>query len=151
VLLDDRATEDFVGADAAVVTELRRGEAVSGQPSGLMPSKNVYSCSMPNQYSWLSSFFAVAASALRVFEGCGERSVSRTSHMTRMSSPPRTGSGTLHTGCNTQSDAWPTAWLVEEPSKPQIGIFVASSFMILVFERSNGVGLPPSIQMYSAW
>jgi hypothetical protein len=44
---------------------------------------------------------------------------------------------------------------VEEPSKPHSSIGMsaiapAKSGMILVFERSNGVGDVPSIQMYSA-
>ncbi len=66
-----------------------------------------------------------------------------------MLSPPRIGSGTTRTGCRTQSEFSPGAWLVLEPSKPQIGGF--SPFgTIFVFDRSFAVGLLPSIQMYSA-
>jgi hypothetical protein len=55
----------------------------------------------------------------------------------------------VNTGCSTQSDALPGAWLVEDPSKPQMGSS-APSAMILVFDRSLAVGSVPSIQMYSA-
>jgi hypothetical protein len=43
----------------------------------------------------------------------------------------------------------PGAWLVLDPSKPQIGGFWPAG-TIFVFERSFAVGLVPSIQMYSA-
>src|SRR5688572_22539395 len=69
-----------------------------------------------------------------------------------MLSPPRIGSGQLNTGRSTQSDLSPGAWLVDDPSKPQIGrspAFVPSS-RIFVFERSLAVGSVPSTQMYSA-
>ena len=76
-------------------------------------------------------------------------SVSKTSHITRIWSPPRTGSGQVNTGCNTQSEFSPGAWLVLDPSKPQIG--GSSPFgTILPLERSLDVGSVPSIQMYSA-
>ena len=70
--------------------------------------------------------------------------------MTRMLSPPRIGSGQLNTGWSTQSDLSPGAWLVDEPSKPQIGSSLTPSSRILVFERSLAVGSVPSTQMYSA-
>jgi hypothetical protein len=72
-----------------------------------------------------------------------------TSAMTSTLSPPRIGSGTLKTGLSTQSDLSPGAWLVLDPSKPQMGSS-APSAMILVFDRSFAVGWVPSIQMYSA-
>src|SRR3954468_6910437 len=72
-----------------------------------------------------------------------------TSAMTSTSSPPRIGSGHDHTGRNTQSDLSPVAWLVELPSKPQIGRS-APSARILVLLRIFAVGSVPSIQMYSA-
>lgn len=67
-------------------------------------------------------------------------------------SPPRIGSGQENTGFSTRSEAWPSAWLVEEPSKPHTGSSVPSGVpaTILVFERSLAVGSVPSIQMYSA-
>ncbi len=77
-------------------------------------------------------------------------SVSSTSHMTSLLSPPRSGSGHTKTGCSTQSESLPAAWFVLDPSKPQIGGSLPSS-TILVLLRSNGVGSVPSIQMYSAW
>src|SRR5215203_895224 len=69
--------------------------------------------------------------------------------MTSLSSPPRIGSGHEKTGLRTQSDWSPGAWLVLDPSKPQMGSS-APSARILVFERSFAVGSVPSIQMYSA-
>src|SRR5262245_22532574 len=76
-------------------------------------------------------------------------SMYRTSQSTRTSSPPRIGSGHEKTGCSTQSDLSPGAWLVLEPSNPQMGSS-APSARILVFDRSLAVGSVPSIQMYSA-
>src|SRR5918995_4266067 len=69
-----------------------------------------------------------------------------------MLSPPRIGSGQLNTGRSTQSDLSPGAWLVEDPSKPQIGrsFALVPSSRIFVFERSLAVGSVPSTQMYSA-
>ena len=69
------------------------GKPPWGQPSGRPSLKNVYSCSMPNNGSWSAYFSATAAQAARVLVGCGVKSVSSTSHSTRMSSPPRIGSG----------------------------------------------------------
>src|SRR5262245_36103876 len=63
--------------------------------------------------------------------------------------PPRIGSGNEATGLRTRSEAWPSAWFVLEPSKPQIGR-PAPSARILVFDLSLAVGRVPSIQMYSA-
>src|SRR5687768_17014715 len=72
--------------------------------------------------------------------------------MTSRLSPQRIGSGQVNTGWSTQSDLSPGAWLVELPSKPQIGSSAGAtlSSRILVFERSLAVGAVPSIQMYSA-
>jgi hypothetical protein len=56
-----------------------------------------------------------------------------------------------NTGFNMQSDDSPVACSVDEPSKPQMGGVFTEFSMILVFERSIGVGFAPSIQMYSAW
>jgi hypothetical protein len=69
--------------------------------------------------------------------------------MTSLSSPPRIGSGKLATGLSTQSLLSPVAWLVLEPSNPQIGRSAPSGRMF-VFERQIAVGSVPSIQMYSA-
>jgi hypothetical protein len=104
---------------------------------------------MPKIGSWSLNFSATSRHAARVLVGWGVMSVSRTSLRTRTLSPPRIGSGQLNTGCSTQSDASPGAWLVLEPSKPQMGSS-APSERILVFERSLAVGSVPSIQMYSA-
>ncbi len=111
--------------------------------------KNVYSCSMPNSGSWSAYFSATGRSSARVLVACGVMSVSSTSHITSTSSPPRIGSGQENTGCSTQSELRPGAWLVLEPSKPQIGSS-APSARIFVFDRSRAVGSVPSIQMYSA-
>lgn len=150
--LDDVTAEDLVRADTAVVAALRGREAPSGKPSGREPLKKVYSCSMPKIDSCAANFSATSASAARVLDSCGVMSMLRTSHMTRMSSPPRIGSGKLATGLSTRSEACPSAWFVEEPSKPQIGSSapLASSPSIFVLERSLAVGSVPSIQMYSA-
>src|SRR5262245_49713503 len=110
---------------------------------------NVYSCSMPNRHSWAAYLSAAFNSAARVFVGCGLSSAPYTSQSTSTLSPPRIGSGQLNTGLSTQSLLSPVAWLVLEPSKPQIGSS-APSGTILVFERSLAVGSVPSIQMYSA-
>ncbi len=104
---------------------------------------------MPNIGSWSAYFSATSRSLARVFDGCGVMSVSRTSHRTSTSLPPRTGSGQENTGFSTQSDALPGAWLVDDPSKPQMGSS-APSARIFVFDRSFAVGSVPSIQMYSA-
>ena len=49
-----------------------------------------------------------------------------------------------------QSEDSPVAWLVDDPSKPQIGGTLVPLSMIFVLERNVGVGSTPSIQMYSA-
>ena len=154
VLLDDLATDDAAGADAAVVRALRLGKPPpSGKPSGVPSGRSiVYSCSRPNHMSWSAYFFSAAAAIERVLVGCGFMfDASSTSHITRMLRPPRIGSGQVKTGLSTQSDLSPVAWLVDEPSKPQIGGVVTSSSMILVLLRSSAVGSVPSSQMYSAW
>ena len=82
--------------------------------------------------------------------GWGVKSVSSTSHITSRSSGPRRGSGHVNTGCRTQSESWPRAWLVLEPSNPQVP-GVLPSAMMRVLLRRRGDGSVPSIQMYSAW
>jgi hypothetical protein len=62
----------------------------------------------------------------------------------------RIGSGQLNTGRKTQSELLPGAWLVLEPSKPQIPGSLPSATIRVLF-RINGDGFVPSIQMYSAW
>src|SRR5262245_60613710 len=104
---------------------------------------------MPNQVSCAAYFFAVAAHAARVFDWCGVMSVSRTSLRTSLFLPPRIGSGQTNTGLSTQSLLLPGAWLVLEPSKPQMG-GASPSGTIFVLLRSLAVGSDPSIQMYSA-
>lgn len=107
---------------------------------------------MPKIGSWAVNFSATSRSAARVLDSCGVMSMLRTSQSTRMSSPPRIGSGQEKTGWSTRSEECPSAWFVEDPSKPQIGSSapLASSAKIFVFERSLAVGSVPSIQMYSA-
>ena len=107
---------------------------------------------MPKMASWSAYFSATSAHLRRVLVSWGFMSMYSTSFITRMLSPPRIGSGQLNTGWSTQSDLSPGAWLVDEPSNPQIGRLSAltPSSMILVFERSLAVGEVPSTQMYSA-
>ena len=106
---------------------------------------------MPKIISSLAYFFAALAAAARVLVGCGLSVAARyTSHSTSTLLPPRMGSGQVKTGFNMQSLDSPVAWLVDEPSKPQIGGSLPSA-RTLVLERSSGVGSVPSIQMYSAW
>src|SRR5919198_1371200 len=108
---------------------------------------------MPKTGSCAANFPATSTSAARVLEACGVKSMLRTSHRTRTSSPPRIGSGQEKTGLRTRSEEWPSAWFVEDPSKPQIGSASrpgGSPAMIFVLERSLAVGWVPSIQMYSA-
>jgi len=57
--------------------------------------------------------------------------------------------GHVKAGSNTQSEKWPVAWFVLEPSKPHTGGF-CPTVTILVLLRSFRVGSLPSIQMYSA-
>jgi hypothetical protein len=111
--------------------------------------KNVYSCSIPKSGSCFAYFSATGRSSARVLVSCGVISVSSTSHITSLLAPPRIGSGHVNTGWSTQSELLPGAWLVLEPSKPQIG-GSALSARILVFDRRRAVGSVPSIQMYSA-
>src|SRR5271166_1548094 len=110
----------------------------------------VYSCSSPNSGSWAAYLSATATQAARVLEAWGVKSVLRTSHMTSRSSGPRSGSGQLQTGLSTQSELSPVAWLVLDPSKPQMPGSLPSG-TILVLLRIIGDGSVPSIQMYSAW
>src|SRR5262245_36271304 len=104
---------------------------------------------MPKIGSWSLYRVATSAQAARVLVMCGVMSVYRTSLSTSTLSPPRIGSGQENTGCSTQSERSPGAWLVLDPSKPQIGSS-APSARTLVFERSLALGSVPSIQMYSA-
>ncbi len=70
--------------------------------------------------------------------------------MTSLSPSARRGSGHTKTGWRTQSESFPSAWFVLEPSKPQIpGSLPPSTILVLL--RRSGVGSVPSIQMYSAW
>jgi len=70
--------------------------------------------------------------------------------MTSLSPSARNGSGQTKTGCSTQSESWPAAWLVLEPSNPQMpGSLPFSTILVLL--RRSGEGSVPSIQMYSAW
>src|ERR1019366_9740032 len=109
----------------------------------------VYSCSMPNHGSNAAYFFAVSAHAARVLEGCGVMPVFSTSHMTSLLLSPRSGSFATNTGRNTQSELAPVAWLVLDPSNPQMpGCLPSATIRVLL--RTRGDGSVPSIQMYSA-
>src|ERR1019366_3125226 len=104
---------------------------------------------MPNFGSKLAYFLAARDASWRALVGCGVMSAFNTSQRTRMSLGPRSGSLHVHTGIKTQSEKWPVAWLVDDPSKPQMIGFLPSA-MMRVLERNSGVGSVPSIQMYSA-
>src|SRR5262245_16751334 len=114
-----------------------------------MPSKNVYSCSRPNQVSCLAYFSAISRQAARLFVACGSPLTRNTSHITSLWGSPRNGSSQTKTGLSTQSERSPVACSVLDPSKPQIGGSwpFGTTFPL---ERSFGVGCDPSIQMYSA-
>src|SRR4051812_30367059 len=90
----------------------------------------------------------------RLLEACGVLpSGIITSHIT--STPlVRAASGKIATGLSTQSELWPSAWLVEEPSKPHSGSCSSvgndANSLICVLPRRFGVGVYPSSQMYSS-
>src|SRR5579872_5704003 len=90
----------------------------------------------------------------RLFEGCGVLpSGIITSHIT--STPlVRAPSGNTATGLSTQSELWPSACWVEEPSKPQSGscsnVGNEANSLIWVLPRKFGVGVYPSSQIYSS-
>src|SRR3954454_14780891 len=90
----------------------------------------------------------------RLLEGCGVLpSGIMTSHIT--STPLlRAPSGKTRTGFSTQSEEWPSACRVEEPSKPHSGscssVGNESNSLIWVLPRRFGVGVYPSSQMYSS-
>src|SRR5215831_21372038 len=76
-----------------------------------------------------------------------------TSHMT--STPlARAASGKTATGFSTQSELWPSACKVEEPSKPHSGSCSSvgndANSLIWVLPRKFGVGVYPSSQIYSS-
>src|SRR5512136_2151716 len=104
---------------------------------------------MPNSGSFFAYFFAIGSSNARVLVTCDVMLGNNTSAITRTLSPPRIGSGHENTGRSTQSELEPGAWLVLEPSKPQIGRSLPSC-RTFVFDRRRAVGSVPSIQMYSA-
>src|SRR6266705_901211 len=76
-----------------------------------------------------------------------------TSHIT--STPlVRAPSGKTRTGFSTQSELWPSACMVELPSKPHNGscssVGNESNSLICVLPRKLGVGVYPSSQIYSS-
>src|SRR5437868_15493326 len=90
----------------------------------------------------------------RLFEACGVLpSGIMTSHIT--STPlVRAPSGNTATGFSTQSELWPSACRVDEPSKPHSGSCSSvgndANSLICVLPRRFGVGVYPSSQMYSS-
>src|SRR5262245_40500017 len=92
--------------------------------------------------------------AARVFDGCGVLpSGIITSHIT--SAPlVRAPSGYTATGFSTQSELWPSACMVELPSKPHSGSCASvgklSKSLSWVLPRRLGTGVYPSSQMYSS-
>src|SRR3954447_22644492 len=107
-----------------------------------------YSCSKPNHAPGSSRMVA------RLFEACGVLpSGIITSHITN-APLVRAPSGNTATGFSTQSDEWPSACSVDEPSKPHSGscsrVGKESNSLIWVLPRKFGVGAYPSSQMYSS-
>ena len=90
----------------------------------------------------------------RLFDGCGVLpSGIITSHIT--STPlVRAPSGNTATGFSTQSELWPSACMVELPSKPHSGscssVGKLSNSLSWVLPRRFGTGVYPSSQMYSS-
>src|SRR5246127_3313463 len=90
----------------------------------------------------------------RLLDACGVLpSGIMTSHMT--STPlVRAASGKTATGLSTQSELWPSACMVDEPSKPHSGscssVGNESNSLICVLPRRFGVGVYPSSQIYSS-
>src|SRR3984957_365263 len=89
----------------------------------------------------------------RALVECALRSGCRTSLRTMYASL-RLASGYRATGFNTQSELFPSACIVELPSKPQLGrsakVGAWSNTLIAVLPRSSGTGRLPSSQMYSS-
>src|SRR5450755_1150876 len=60
----------------------------------------------------------------------------------------------MATGLSTQSELWPSACMVELPSKPHSGscssVGNESNSLICVFPRRFGIGVYPSSQIYSS-
>src|SRR6267378_8514178 len=107
-----------------------------------------YSCSKPNHAPSSSRMVA------RLFEGCGVLpSGIMTSHITR-TPLVRAASGKTRTGFRTQSELFPSACMVELPSKPHSGscssVGSASNSLICVLPRRFGIGVYPSSQIYSS-
>src|SRR5882724_13396813 len=90
----------------------------------------------------------------RLLDACGVTpSGIMTSHIT--SAPlVRAGSGNTATGFSTQSELWPSACCVEEPSKPHSGscssVGNSAKSLIWVLPRRLGTGVYPSSQIYSS-
>src|ERR1700732_4872693 len=107
-----------------------------------------YSCSKPNQAPSSSRMVA------RLFETCGVLpSGIMTSHIT--SAPlVRAASGKTATGLSTQSELWPSACMVELPSKPHNGscssVGKEANSLICVLPRRFGVGVYPASQISSS-
>src|ERR1700704_6430575 len=90
----------------------------------------------------------------RLFDGCGVLpSGIMTSHITRTPFL-RAPSGNTRTGLRTQSELFPSACMVELPSKPHSGscssVGNESYSLICVLPRRFGVGVYPSSQIYSS-
>src|ERR1700732_2352497 len=107
-----------------------------------------YSCSKPNHAPSSSRMVA------RLFEAWGVLpSGIMTSHITR-APLVRAPSGKTRTGFRTQSELFPSACMVELPSKPQSGscssVGNESNSLICVLPRRFGVGVYPSRQIYSS-
>ena len=123
VRLDDVAAVHLVGADAAVVEALRRGEAAA-------VGEAVRTAVLEERVLLLDAEQRLVARVLLGDRREQRRACSSGAASCRAAAPRtsraccrRRGSGrdTRTTGCSTQSELLPGAWFVLEPSKPQIG------------------------------
>ncbi len=139
VALDDLPPRHLVAAHAAVVRALWGGVA-DGRPAErpTVLEEGVLLLDPEHRLLVARTSRPRPRSLARVLVGCGVKSVSSTSHMTSLSFGPRRGSGTTNTGRRTQSESCPRAWLVLEPSKPQMpGLLAVGDDLGLAAERAG--------------
>ncbi len=136
---DDVAPGHFRPADAAVVRTLGTGKAVFGPAVG--------SALLEERVLLLDTEHRLeAGELLRHLDGAGavvggdevSPSALRTSHITRTSFGPRSGSGQTKTGSEPQSERSPVAWFVLDPSKPHTGGFLPSATILVLLRKLAG-------------
>ncbi len=136
VRLDDVTAEHLVGADAAVVEALRRGEAAGGEAERAAVLEERVLLLDAEERLLAGELLGDRRAAAR---GCWWRAAScrcsSTSHITStfVAAADRVRAREHRAAARSPSCS-PGAWLVLEPSKPQIGSSVPSA-RILVFDR----------------